>query len=119
MICNPAVDFTQCFNMELLDPHNLAYMSPPSKSPKIERWKLSNARFSYTTIPVDGEIHYVADGMTRLMGLFKVSYLMGIKEVYAKTLSEVHGGIAGLRGYDATLLKLRSCATTGKIWRRT
>ena len=87
------------------DHKNLAFMSQPSKSQKVERWKLLLTRYSHTFMVVSGEDNVVADGMSRLMGL----YLMGSSESKAAILRDFHGGIAGHRGLKATLKKLKSC----------
>ena len=51
------------------DHANLTYMSQPSKSEKVERWKLNLSRFAHTFKVVPGPDNVVADGMSRLMGI--------------------------------------------------
>ena len=65
------------------DHANLTYMSQPSRSEKVERWKLNLAKFSHTFQVVAGADNVVADGMSRLMGIsiLKSSTLMTIRNV--------------------------------------
>ena len=46
--------------------------------------------------------------MSRLMGL-KVSNFMGARDIQAAILRDFHGGIAGHRGLEAALQRLKSC----------
>ena len=93
------------------DHKNLAYMSQPSKSEKVERWKLNLAKFSHTFQVVAGSENVVADGMSRLMGIsvLKTATLMTIRDVHAAVLRDFHGGIAGHRGVEVTFQRLKSC----------
>ena len=103
-------------NVDIKTDHaNLTYMSQPSKSEKVERWKLSLAKYNHTFSVVAGSDNIVADGMSRLMGvsILKSTSLMGIKDSQAAILRDFHGGIAGHRGAGATINHLKSC---GHSW---
>lgn len=95
-----------------IDHKNLQYISQPSKSDKIERYKLYLSRFAHVFEVIPGEDNTVADGMSRLMGL-RVSRLCGIREIHQSLIREFHGGLAGHRGVEATLQKLKE---TGHSW---
>ena len=93
------------------DHANLTYMSQPSKSEKVERWKLNLSRYAHTFQVVAGADNVVADGMSRLMGIsiIKSSNLMSGRNAQAAILRDFHGGIAGHRGVEVTLQRLISC----------
>jgi transposase InsO family protein len=93
------------------DHANLSYMSQPSKSEKVERWKLNLSKFAHTFQVVAGSDNVVADGMSRLMGIsiLKSSTLMTIRNAQAAVLRDFHSGIAGHRGFEVTLKRLQSC----------
>jgi hypothetical protein len=94
------------------DHKNLAYMSKPSKSEKVERWKLNLSKFSHTFQVVSGSDNVVADAMSRLLGISVLkssTTLMSIRDVHAAVLRDFHGGIAGHRGVGITLQRLKSC----------
>lgn len=93
------------------DHANLTYMSQPSKSEKVERWKIYLSKFAHTFEIVAGTNNLVADGMSRLMGIsiLKSTTFMTIRDAHAAILRDFHGGIAGHRGLEATLQRLKSC----------
>jgi hypothetical protein len=88
------------------DHRNLQFFSAPSKSARVERYKLYLSRFAHIFEVIPGESNTIADGLTRLMGL-RLSLLCGISEVNTKRIRTFHGGLAGHRGIEATLSKMR------------